>query len=214
MTLALFIEQLVNGIQFGVTLFLMSAGLTLVFGIMNMINLTHGTIYMAGAFLAATVAHATGSFWLGLVTGVIGSAILGLGLERSVLRRFYMRSHLDQVLVTFGLILVFNDHHEYGSRQRDQKFGGSRDHSEKQISIEILLRKDSHDIGAQAKEPGVEQTHQSAETQNKIECGSGYGKYYDPRKYPDKKWTPCPGSDCRNKGECKEKSCERKQSEN
>ena len=109
MTVALFVEQLMNGVQFGVTLFLMSAGLTLVFGIMNMINLTHGTIYMAGAFVAATVAHATGSFLLGLVSGVSGAALLGLGLEAVILRRFYARSHLDQVLVTFGLILVFSD---------------------------------------------------------------------------------------------------------
>src|SRR5258708_7319128 len=98
-----------NGVQFGVTLFLMSAGLTLVFGIMNMINLTHGTIYMAGAFIAATVAHGAGSFLIGLFAGVTGAALLGVILEAAVLRRFYSRSHLDQVLVTFGLILVFSD---------------------------------------------------------------------------------------------------------
>jgi branched-chain amino acid transport system permease protein len=105
----LFIEQLMNGVQFGVTLFLMSAGLTLVFGIMNMINLTHGTIYMAGAFIAATVSHGAGSFLIGLFAGVTGAALLGVILEAAVLRRFYSRSHLDQVLVTFGLILVFSD---------------------------------------------------------------------------------------------------------
>jgi branched-chain amino acid transport system permease protein len=109
MTIALFVEQLMNGVQFGVTLFLMSAGLTLVFGIMNMINLTHGTMYMAGAFFGATIAHATGSFLIGLTAGVLGAAVLGLTLETAVLRRFYSRSHLDQVLVTFGLILVFSD---------------------------------------------------------------------------------------------------------
>jgi branched-chain amino acid transport system permease protein len=109
MTVALFVEQLMNGLQFGVTLFLMSAGLTLVFGIMNMINLTHGTIYMIGAFVAATVAHATGSFLAGLLLGVAAAALLGLCLERGLLRRFYGRNHLDQVLVTFGLILVFSD---------------------------------------------------------------------------------------------------------
>jgi branched-chain amino acid transport system permease protein len=96
-------------VQFGVTLFLMSAGLTLVFGIMNLINLTHGTIYMAGAFFAATVAHASNSFLIGLIVGVLGAALLGVALETAVLRRFYGRSHLDQVLVTFGLILVFSD---------------------------------------------------------------------------------------------------------
>jgi branched-chain amino acid transport system permease protein len=109
MTMALFVEQLTNGLQFGVTLFLMSAGLTLVFGIMNMINLTHGTVYMVGAFVAATVAHVTGSFMIGLLAGVAAAAALGLCLERGLLRRFYSRSHLDQVLVTFGLILVFSD---------------------------------------------------------------------------------------------------------
>jgi branched-chain amino acid transport system permease protein len=109
MSIALFVEQLVNGVQFGVTLFLMSAGLTLVFGIMNMINLTHGTIYMTGAFLAASITQVTGSFVVGLLGGVLGAGALGLTLEMTVLRRFYARGHLDQVLVTFGLILVFSD---------------------------------------------------------------------------------------------------------
>jgi branched-chain amino acid transport system permease protein len=109
MTAALAVEQLLNGVQFGVMLFLMAAGLTLVFGIMNLINLAHGSLYMAGAYLAATLQHATGSFLLGLALAVPATAVLGAALEIGVLRRFYARSHLDQVLVTFGLILVLNE---------------------------------------------------------------------------------------------------------
>jgi branched-chain amino acid transport system permease protein len=109
MTAALFIEQLMNGLQLGIMLFLMSAGLTLVFGIMNMINLMHGTFYMAGAFVAATLVKLSGSFVLGLIGGVVGAAVLGAVVELGLLRKFYSRSHLDQVLVTFGLVLVFGD---------------------------------------------------------------------------------------------------------
>jgi branched-chain amino acid transport system permease protein len=108
-TYALVVEQLLNGIQLGVMLFLMSAGLTLVFGIMNLINLAHGSLYMAGAFLAATFLNLTGSFLLALLLAIPATALLGAALELAVLRRFYARSHLDQVLVTFGLILVFNE---------------------------------------------------------------------------------------------------------
>src|SRR6059058_3876115 len=102
MTAALFAEQLLNGVQFGVMLFLMAAGLTLVFGIMNLINLAHGSLYMAGAFFAAT-------FLLAVVLALPATALLGAALELAVLRRFYTRSHLDQVLVTFGLILILNE---------------------------------------------------------------------------------------------------------
>ena len=109
MSFALFLEQLLNGAQLGVMLFLMSAGLTLVFGIMNLINLAHGSLYMLGAFVAAAVANASGSFLLGCVIAVPATALIGAGLELLLLRRFYGRSHLDQVLVTFGLILVFNE---------------------------------------------------------------------------------------------------------
>ncbi|MDR3468524.1 MAG: branched-chain amino acid ABC transporter permease [Xanthobacteraceae bacterium] len=109
MTTALLIEQGLNGLQLGVQLFLMAAGLTLVFGIMNMINLTHGSLFMVGAFLAATVLAHTGSFVLALVVAVPATALAGLVLEAAVLRRFYGRSHLDQVLVTFGLIMVINE---------------------------------------------------------------------------------------------------------
>ncbi len=105
----LFVEQSLNGVQLGVQLFLMSAGLTLVFGIMNLINLAHGSLYMAGAFFAAAFIKLTGSFMLALALAIPATAILGALMELVVLRRFYGRSHLDQVLVTFGLILVFND---------------------------------------------------------------------------------------------------------
>ena len=109
MTTALLIEQLLNGLQFGVMLFLMAAGLTLVFGVMGLINLAHGSLYMAGAFVCATVAGATGSFWLGLVAGVLAAAALGALVEIGVMRRLYGRDHLDQVLATFALILIFSE---------------------------------------------------------------------------------------------------------
>lgn len=106
---ALFIEQSLNGLQLGVQLFLMAAGLTLVFGIMNMINLTHGSLFMIGAFLAAAAFARTGSFLLALLIAVPATALAGALLEAAVLRRFYHRGHLDQVLVTFGLIMVLNE---------------------------------------------------------------------------------------------------------
>lgn len=109
MDAALFTEQLLNGVQLGVQLFLMAAGLTLVFGIMNMINLTHGSLYMIGAFVAAAFFGHTGSFLLALVIAVPATALAGALLEAAVLRHFYHRGHLDQVLVTFGLILVLNE---------------------------------------------------------------------------------------------------------
>jgi branched-chain amino acid transport system permease protein len=109
MTAPLLIEQTLNGLQLGVQLFLMAAGLTLVFGIMNMINLTHGSLFMVGAFLAAAMLAQTGSFWLALLIAVPATALAGALLEAAVLRRFYHRSHLDQVLVTFGLIMVINE---------------------------------------------------------------------------------------------------------
>jgi branched-chain amino acid transport system permease protein len=109
MTTALLIEQLLNGVQFGVMLFLMAAGLTLVFGVMGLINLAHGSLYMAGAFVCATVAGATGSFWVGLGAGVLAAAVLGAAVEIGVMRRLYGRDHLDQVLATFALILIFSE---------------------------------------------------------------------------------------------------------
>ncbi len=109
MTIALAIEQLLNGIQLGVMLFLMAAGLTLIFGVMGLINLAHGSLYMVGAFACATVAAWTGSFWLGLVASLICAAAAGAIVELAVIRRLYDRDHLDQVLATFALILIFSE---------------------------------------------------------------------------------------------------------
>jgi branched-chain amino acid transport system permease protein len=106
---ALFIEQLLNGIQFGVMLFLMAAGLTLIFGVMGLINLAHGSLYMVGAFACAAVAAATGSFWLGLIASLAAAAAAGALIEVTVIRRLYERDHLDQVLATFALILIFSE---------------------------------------------------------------------------------------------------------
>jgi branched-chain amino acid transport system permease protein len=103
------LEQTLNGVQFGVFLFLVSAGLTLVFGIMNFVNLAHGSLYMVGAYYAATIYEITGSFLLGLVIIVPACLITGVLLELAVVRPLYRRDHLDQVLVTFGLILFFNE---------------------------------------------------------------------------------------------------------
>lgn len=109
MTAALLLEQTLNGLQFGVMLFLMSAGLTLVFGVMGLINLAHGSLYMVGAFAAAAVAGATGSFLLGLAAALAASALAGALVELFLLRRLYSRDHLDQVLATFALILIFSE---------------------------------------------------------------------------------------------------------
>ena len=102
-------EQLLNGLQFGLMLFLLAAGLTLVFGIMDMINLAHGSLYMVGAYLAAATAAATGSFGLAVVAAIAGTAILGMALEVTLLRKLYARDHLSQVLATFALILMLNE---------------------------------------------------------------------------------------------------------
>lgn len=105
----LFIEQFLNGLQLGFMLFLLSAGLTLVFGVMNLINLAHGSFYMVGAYVAATVMQASGSFSLALLVALGAAALCGLLVEIIVLRHLYHRDHLDQVLATFGLILLFNE---------------------------------------------------------------------------------------------------------
>jgi len=109
MTAILFIEQVLNGLQFGVMLFLMAAGLTLVFGVMGLINLAHGSLYMVGAFAAAAVAGATGSFLLALAAALGAAAAAGALVELLVIRRLYARDHLDQVLATFALILIFSE---------------------------------------------------------------------------------------------------------
>jgi branched-chain amino acid transport system permease protein len=105
----LLIEQVLNGLQLGFMLFLLSAGLTLVFGVMNLINLAHGSFYMVGAYVAATVMQASGSFMLALLVSLGAAALCGLLVEIIVLRHLYQRDHLDQVLATFGLILFFNE---------------------------------------------------------------------------------------------------------
>lgn len=105
----LLLEQLLNGLQFGFMLFLMASGLTLIFGVMGLINLAHGSLYMVGAFACAAVAAATGSFWLGLVASLAGAAAAGALVEVLVIRRLYGRDHLDQVLATFALILIFSE---------------------------------------------------------------------------------------------------------
>ena len=106
---ALFAEQLLNGLQFGVMLFVMAAGLTLVFGVMGLINLAHGSLYMLGAFACAAVAAATGSFMLGLAASLAAAAIAGVLVEVLIIRHLYARDHLDQVIATFALILVFTE---------------------------------------------------------------------------------------------------------
>src|SRR6266446_298666 len=105
----LFIEQCLNGLQFGLLLFLLAAGLTLVFGIMDLVNLAHGSLYMLGAYFAATFAQLTGSFVAGAVLALAATLLLGFVLEMIALRRLYGRDHLDHVLGTFGLILFFNE---------------------------------------------------------------------------------------------------------
>jgi len=109
MSLILFLEQVLNGLQFGVMLFLMAAGLTLVFGVMGLINLAHGSLYMIGAFAAAIVAAKTGSFLLAMVASMAAAAFAGVLVEMLVIRRLYNRDHLDQVLATFALILIFSE---------------------------------------------------------------------------------------------------------
>ncbi|WP_444677077.1 branched-chain amino acid ABC transporter permease [Halomonas sp. E19] len=109
MSVTLLIEQLINGLQLGTMLFLMASGLTLVFGVMGLINLAHGSFYMVGAYATAVVTAATGSFLVGLAAGMIAAAAVGALVELIVIRRLYHRPHLDQVLATFALILVFSE---------------------------------------------------------------------------------------------------------
>ena len=105
----LIFEQLLNGLLYGVMLFLLAAGLTLIFGIMGVINLAHGSLYMIGAFAGTWVAAQTGNFWLGLPAALLAAMAAGVLIELGVMRRLYKRDHLDQVLATFALILIFNE---------------------------------------------------------------------------------------------------------
>jgi branched-chain amino acid transport system permease protein len=109
MTTQLALSQLLNGLQLGVLLFLLAAGLTLVFGIMSFVNLAHGSLFMLGAYFGAATFAKTESFLLGVVAAVVGAGLVGLLLDRFALTKLYERDHLDQVLATFGLILFFNE---------------------------------------------------------------------------------------------------------
>jgi branched-chain amino acid transport system permease protein len=105
----IFLIQVLNGVQYGLLLFLVASGLTLIFGIMGIINLAHGSFYMVGAYLAFSLTRQIGDFWLALVAGVAVAALLGVALEWLVMRFLYQRDHLYQVLLTYGLILIFEE---------------------------------------------------------------------------------------------------------
>ena len=104
-----YLIQLLNAVQYGLLLFLLASGLTLIFGIMGVINLAHGSFYMVGAYLAYWLAKATGSLWLALPIGIVIAVAIGLLLETTIISRLYKRDHLYQVLLTFGLILIFEE---------------------------------------------------------------------------------------------------------
>ncbi|RAH97660.1 branched-chain amino acid ABC transporter permease [Acuticoccus sediminis] len=105
----LLLLQALNGLQFGILLFLVAAGLTLIFGIMDLINLAHGVLYMVGAYLTATFTAVTGDFFLGLALALPTALVFGIVLERLIFSQLYDRDHLEQVLATFGLILILNE---------------------------------------------------------------------------------------------------------
>ncbi|MBE7459400.1 MAG: branched-chain amino acid ABC transporter permease [Burkholderiales bacterium] len=109
MDFAFFLIQLLNGLQYGLLLFLVASGLTLIFGIMGIINLAHGSFYMVGAYLAWSLASMTGSLTAAILLGVVLTVLLGVALEWLLIRHFYERDHLYQVLLTYGLILVFEE---------------------------------------------------------------------------------------------------------
>lgn len=104
-----FLIQLLNGVQYGLLLFLVSSGLTLVFGIMGIINVAHGSFYMIGAYLAWSLTGGLGSFWIALPAGIAITLVIGLLLEVLVIRKLYDRDHMYQVLLTYGLILIFEE---------------------------------------------------------------------------------------------------------
>ena len=109
MGFASFLSQILNGLQYGLLLFLIASGLTLIFGVLGVINLAHGSLFMIGAYIAYLVVKAWGSLWLALPVAVVAGLALGALLERFLFRYFYKREHLDQVLVTFALILIFEE---------------------------------------------------------------------------------------------------------
>ncbi|HRJ68663.1 MAG TPA: branched-chain amino acid ABC transporter permease [Beijerinckiaceae bacterium] len=109
MILAGLLSQLLNGLQYGLLLFLISSGLTLIFGVLGVINLAHGSMFMIGAYIAFLVAKSLGSLWFALPVAILAGVALGALLERVLFRHFYNREHLDQVLLTFALILIFEE---------------------------------------------------------------------------------------------------------
>ena len=109
MDLANFLIQLLNSMQYGLLLFMLAAGLTLIFGIMGVVNLAHGSFYMLGAYLAWSLSSAFGSLTLAIIVGSLLAVMFGLALEWLLFRHFYKRDHLDQVLLTFGLIYIFEE---------------------------------------------------------------------------------------------------------
>ncbi|MGZ6142001.1 MAG: branched-chain amino acid ABC transporter permease [Myxococcales bacterium] len=109
MSLSLFLLQLLNGVEYGLLLFLVASGLTLVFGVMGVLNFAHGSFYMLGAYLAYFISDRTGSLLLAVLVGVPVMAIVGIVVEKLAIARLYSRDHLSQVLLTYGLILIFND---------------------------------------------------------------------------------------------------------
>lgn len=104
-----FVTQVLNGLVYGMMLFLIAAGLSLIFGLMNVVNVAHGSFFMLGAFFALSIQQLTGSFWLALILAPLLPAVIGIAVERIFLRRLYSRGHLDQVLLTFGFTFVFFD---------------------------------------------------------------------------------------------------------
>jgi branched-chain amino acid transport system permease protein len=107
--MSIFLAQLLNGLQYGLLLFLIASGLTLIFGVLGVINLAHGSLFMIGAYLAFVAARSTGSLWFALPVAIVCGTVLGALLERFLFRHFYHREHLDQVLLTFALILIFEE---------------------------------------------------------------------------------------------------------
>lgn len=109
MAITTLLEQVFNGFQYGMLLFLMAMGVTLVFGVMRLVNLAHGSMFMCGGYLASSALQATGSYWIAVLVGLVGSAILAAVLEVLVVRPLYRRGHLDQLLATFGVTLTLNE---------------------------------------------------------------------------------------------------------
>src|SRR3546814_814554 len=107
-SMAMLVEQVMNGLQYSALLFLLAAGLTLILGIMNVVNLAHGSFYMIGAFCAASAISATGSFLVAILAAIVGAGVYGLIVERLIISRLYHRDHLDQVLATLGVLMFTN----------------------------------------------------------------------------------------------------------